>query len=169
MASADAKCVMLVKSILAARDILLEELQRLSKAIDLPLDLTDFISEMDDIKFPDYALQGNVSPPDGKVSGQGKQQNGFEVLTCFMQHRIFVIICNFYAELLLMNVSSFFQQKAKSTLRLQSNESLLSLPRNVVLNSLHVLGDQVSYLWNTFLQFHRFCLVPLLGYFLDIR
>ncbi|GMN40240.1 hypothetical protein TIFTF001_009470 [Ficus carica] len=78
VASADAKCVMLVKSLLAARDILLEELQRLSKAIDLPLDLTDFISEMDDIKFPDSALQGNVSPPDGKVSGQGKQQNGFE-------------------------------------------------------------------------------------------
>lgn len=123
VASADAKCVMLVKSLLAARDILLEELQRLSKAIDLPLDLTDFISEMDDIKFPDSALQGNVSPPDGKVSGQGKQQNGFE--------------------------------KAKSTLHLQSSESLLSLPRNVVLNSLHVLGDQVSYLWNTFLQFHR--------------
>lgn len=89
MASADAKCFMLVKSLLAARDILLEELQRLSKAIDQPIDLTDFISKMDDIKFPDSAQQGNASPSDGKVSAQGKQQNGFEVLTCFMQHFFF--------------------------------------------------------------------------------
>lgn len=84
MDSADEKAVMLVKSLLAARDILLEELQRLSKAVDQVIDLTDFISKMDDIS----VYKGSFGVVDGKIPGQGKPQNGFEVLTCFMLHTI---------------------------------------------------------------------------------
>ncbi|PON68315.1 Protein FAM [Parasponia andersonii] len=121
--SADAKAVMLVKSLLAARDLLLEELQRLSKAVDQVIDLTDFMSIMDDMKLSDSVSQGSIGVVDGKISGQGKPQNGSE--------------------------------KANGTLDLQSGESLLLLPKAALLNSLHLLGDQVLYLWNTFLQFHR--------------
>ncbi|KAL5559878.1 hypothetical protein UlMin_036089 [Ulmus minor] len=113
--SADVRSVLLVKSLLAARDILLEELQRLSKAIDQAIDLTEFMSKMDDIKF--------FGTADGKVSGQGKPQNGL--------------------------------QRANINLDFQSGEALLLLPRDALLNSLHLLGDEVSYLWNTFLLFHR--------------
>ena len=63
---------------LAARSILLEELQTLSKAVDHEIDLTDFISKMDDIN--DSFLPENLVAADGKVSGQGKPQNGREVL-----------------------------------------------------------------------------------------
>ena len=105
MASADAKCIMLVKSLLAARDLLLEELQRFSKAIDQAIDLTDFMSKMDDIKFPDSVPQRNVDPSDWKVSGQGKPQNGFEVLAFLMQHDTFIFIFQ------LIHLSCLFSQK----------------------------------------------------------
>lgn len=78
MATADANGIMLLKSLLAARGILLEELQTLSKAIDQAIDLTDFISKMDNIN--DSFLQENLVAADDKVSGQGKPQNGLEVL-----------------------------------------------------------------------------------------
>lgn len=80
MAAAGVNDIMLVKSLLAARDILLEELQKLSKAIDQAIDLTDFISKMDDTKFDSF-LQENLVAADAKVSGQGKPHNGLEVLT----------------------------------------------------------------------------------------
>ncbi|KAF4361654.1 hypothetical protein G4B88_028201 [Cannabis sativa] len=71
----DSKAVMLIKSLVAARDILLEELQRFSKAADQVIDLDEFISKMDDIKLSDSVSQGNFSVIDGKFSGQGKLQN----------------------------------------------------------------------------------------------
>lgn len=78
MATADANGIMLLKSLFAARGILLEELQTLGKAIDQAIDLTDFISKMDNIN--DSFLQANLVAADDKVSGQGKPQNGLEVL-----------------------------------------------------------------------------------------
>lgn len=78
MATADANGIMLLKSLLVARGILLEELQTLSKAIDQAIDLTDFISKMDNIN--DSFLQETLVAADDKVSGQGKPQNGLEVL-----------------------------------------------------------------------------------------
>jgi hypothetical protein len=81
VASVDLKQVMLVKALLTARDTLLEELLTLSRAIGRPIDLTDFISKMDDMKLFDSVVRANPGAVDGEVSGQGKPQNGFEVLT----------------------------------------------------------------------------------------
>ncbi|GMY17505.1 protein FAM135B-like isoform X1 [Fagus crenata] len=120
--SVDLKDVMLVKALLTARDILLEELQKLNRAVDQAIDLTDFISKMDDTKLFDSVLRANLGAAD-EVSGQGKPQNGLE--------------------------------KANGTLDFRSEELLRSLSRGDLLNSFHSLGDQVSYLWNTFLKFHR--------------
>jgi hypothetical protein len=80
--SVDLKDVMLVKALLTARDILLEELQKLNRAVDQAIDLTDFISKMDDTKLFDSVLRANLGAAD-EVSGQGKPQNGLEVLTLF--------------------------------------------------------------------------------------
>lgn len=57
------KEVLLVKSLLTARDILLEEAQKLGKAIDQTIDFTDFISQLDDTK-----LFGSLSQADGSSS-----------------------------------------------------------------------------------------------------
>ncbi|XP_030494784.2 uncharacterized protein LOC115710561 isoform X1 [Cannabis sativa] len=131
----DSKAVMLIKSLVAARDILLEELQRFSKAADQVIDLDEFISKMDDIKLSDSVSQGNFSVINGKFSGQGKLQN--------------------------------VSENENGTLDLQCGESLLSLPKSVLLNTLHLLGDQVLYLWNTFLQFHRSNKTRILEYLRD--
>lgn len=60
--------VSFVKALLGARDILLEEMKRLSEAIGKSIDMSDFVSDMNNV----IAVAG---------SGQGKEQNSpFEVL-----------------------------------------------------------------------------------------
>lgn len=83
MASVDINQIMLVKALLIARDTLIEELQRLSKGIDKSIDLTDFITEMDDSRMFDSVLQANLGAADGEVSAKGKPQNVLEVLALF--------------------------------------------------------------------------------------
>ncbi|XP_062027272.1 uncharacterized protein LOC133743376 [Rosa rugosa] len=133
VASADSNGIMLLKSLLAARSILLEELQTLSKALDQEIDLTDFISKMDYTN--DSFLQENLVAADDKVSGQGKPQNGLE--------------------------------KANGASDSRTGELPQSISRGAVLNSFNSLGDQVLYLWNTFLQFHRFNKTKILEYLRD--
>lgn len=55
------KEVLLVKSLLTARDILLEEAQKLGKATDQSIDFTEFIAQMDDTKLFDSLSQADVS------------------------------------------------------------------------------------------------------------
>jgi len=55
------KEVLLVKTLLTARDILFEETQKLSKAIDRSIDFTDFISELDDTKLFGPLLGADVA------------------------------------------------------------------------------------------------------------
>lgn len=77
------KQVMLVKALLNARDTLLVELQKLSDAINQAVDLTEFMSKMNDIKLFDSFLQANQDTSDAEVSEEGKPQNGLEVASLF--------------------------------------------------------------------------------------
>ena len=72
IASADKKLVSFVKSLLEARDTLLQEMQRLSKAVGQTIDLSEFVSTMDNTLLPESV--------EDEGSGQGKQQNNLEVL-----------------------------------------------------------------------------------------
>ncbi|XP_038704395.1 protein FAM135B-like isoform X3 [Tripterygium wilfordii] len=131
----DMKHVLLVKSFLVARDTLLEELQKLSKAVDQTIDLTDFTSKMDDIKLFSSILQMDPATADGGVSGQGKPRNGLE--------------------------------KTNGILDFQSDKLLRTLLLDDLLNIFNTLGDQVSYLWSIFLQFHRANKTRLLQFLRD--
>ncbi|KDP30675.1 hypothetical protein JCGZ_15550 [Jatropha curcas] len=84
VASADMKQIMLVKAMLFARETLLEELKLLSKAIGQAIDLTDFLSKMDDIEMIDSILPENIGTADGEVSGQGKLQNVLEKASSYV-------------------------------------------------------------------------------------
>ncbi|KAJ7965893.1 hypothetical protein O6P43_015451 [Quillaja saponaria] len=76
VSSVDMKDVMLLKALLTARDIFLEELQKLSKVVDQDIDLTEFVAEMGDMKLLNSVpLASQVF---AEVSGQGKPQNGLE-------------------------------------------------------------------------------------------
>ena len=72
--------IQVFKSLFAACDRLLEELQKLSKAINQTIDLTDFISKLNDTKLIHTALQADVVTTDAQASGQvsGEPQNGLE-------------------------------------------------------------------------------------------
>ncbi|CAN1166274.1 Protein FAM135B [Linum perenne] len=74
----DLKEIALVKAFLLSRDTLLEEIHKLSKAINQVVELTEFRRKMNDIKMLDRVSQANLGPEDTEVSGQGKQQNGLE-------------------------------------------------------------------------------------------
>ncbi|KAJ4915317.1 putative serine esterase family protein [Raphanus sativus] len=74
IASADKKLVSFVKSLLEARDTLLEEMRRLSKAVGQTIDFSEFVSTMDNNTLLPESVEDEGS------GGQGKQQNNLEKL-----------------------------------------------------------------------------------------
>ena len=84
--SGDSKQVMLVKALVAARDILFEELQKISKEIEQEIDLTDLVPKLDDKKLCSSILQSDLDMAIGEVSRKlpGMPQNSIEVLTLFL-------------------------------------------------------------------------------------
>ncbi|KAL5190288.1 Protein FAM135A [Glycine soja] len=70
--------VSLVKALLTSRDILVEELQKISKAINEALDISEFVSIMSNMKLLNSVLQVNQFAIDVEVVGQGKPQNGLK-------------------------------------------------------------------------------------------
>lgn len=129
--------IQVFKALFAARDRLLEELQKLSKEINQTIDLTDFISKLNDTKLIHTSLQADVVTTDAQASGQvsGEPQSGLE--------------------------------KANGIVELRSDGPLNSLSKDDLLNSFHLLGNQILYLWNTFLNFHRANKKKILEFLID--
>ncbi|KAH7575665.1 hypothetical protein JRO89_XS02G0187000 [Xanthoceras sorbifolium] len=117
LAAVDSQQIMLIKALMAAYDILLDDFGRISKAIDQAVDSIDFTSKSDHMK-----LLGSVN---GEASAQlmGRLQNGVE--------------------------------RADATTDLPSDGLSYFLSSDDLLNSFHMLGNQILYLWNSFLMFHR--------------
>ncbi|XP_037493387.1 protein FAM135A isoform X2 [Jatropha curcas] len=115
--------IMLIKTLLVARDTLLEELQRLSKAIAQVIDFTDFTSKMNDINMLDSIRRADLGTAKGEVGGRGSLQNGLE--------------------------------KANGIPDFEGDKLQYILSNDALENIFHLLGTQLSYLWSTFLQFHR--------------
>ncbi|KAF1865381.1 hypothetical protein Lal_00004755 [Lupinus albus] len=78
VASVDVKNVMHVKALLTARGILLEELQRMSKAVDQAINISEFVFKMNNMKLLNSLLEANQFGIDVEVSGQGQPWNGVE-------------------------------------------------------------------------------------------
>lgn len=62
--------VMLIKALMAAHDILLEDLRRLSTGINIAIDLTEIVFESDDTKWLGSPLPANVKSIEGEQSLQ---------------------------------------------------------------------------------------------------
>ncbi|XP_044474605.1 uncharacterized protein LOC123202666 isoform X3 [Mangifera indica] len=78
VASADTKPVILVKALLDSRSTLLEDLQKLSEAINQAIDMTEFMSGIDAIKLSHPLLQVNLGTANGEVPEQGMPRNHSE-------------------------------------------------------------------------------------------
>ncbi|WJX16498.1 hypothetical protein P8452_06514 [Trifolium repens] len=123
VASVDLKTVMLLKTLLMARDILLEELQKLSKAVDQTIEISEFQSKLNNEKILKFVVQANRFATDVEILAQGNPQNGLK--------------------------------RGNDALDLLIAEKLQSLSKSELLDCCHSVGDQLLYLWNTFLKFHR--------------
>ncbi|KAL7199346.1 hypothetical protein ACSBR2_021602 [Camellia fascicularis] len=119
------KQAMLVRALLTARDILLEELEKLGKAINQTIDFTDFTSKLDDSSLFGFSLQGGVETARAEVSAEAP------------------------------TAPQMGSEKPNGMVDFWSNEFFNSLSQDELLNSFHSLGSQLLYLWNVFLKFHR--------------
>lgn len=151
VASVDLINVMLVRALLTARDILLKELQKLSKAVDQAIEISEFVSKMNNVKLLNFVSQANQFATDVEISAQGKPQNGLKVLTFIHIVKVLLfcfyvfVFCNAYFILILLS------------LHVQGiNGEVHSLSKSELLDCCHLVGDQLLYLWNIFLKFHRF-------------
>lgn len=117
------KNVTLLKALLTAREILLQELQKLSKAVDQTIEISEFLSKLNNEKILNYVVHANQFATVVGISAQGNPQNGLE--------------------------------RGDGALDLLIAEKLNSLSESDLLDCCHSVGDQLFYLWNTFLKFHR--------------
>lgn len=153
------KNVTLLKALLTAREILLQELQKLSKAVDQTIEISEFLSKLNNEKILNYVAHANQFATAVGISAQGNPQNGLEVFIFihaaayhyFVSLFIFIAIFSF-----LLIISSLLVQKGNGALDLLIAEKLNSLSESDLLDCCHSVGDQLFYLWNTFLKFHRF-------------
>ncbi|GAU21154.1 hypothetical protein TSUD_10710 [Trifolium subterraneum] len=123
VASVDLNNVMLLKTLLMARDILLEELQKLSKSVDQTIEISEFQSKLNNEKILKFVGQANRFATDVEILAQGNPQSGLK--------------------------------RGNDALDLLIAEKLQSLSKSELLDCCHSVGDQLLYLWNTFLKFHR--------------
>lgn len=83
VASQDVKDIMLVRALLDSRNLLLEDLRKINKAVNEAIDTSDFVSKMNDGNLINFVVRANDFAIDGDNLGQGKPQNGLEVLVLF--------------------------------------------------------------------------------------
>jgi len=77
---ADQGSAVLVKVLSASRDILLEELQKIGRAINEALDFSEFVSIVSNMKQENQLAN--------EVIGQGKPHNGRKVLAFISRYRL---------------------------------------------------------------------------------
>ncbi|XP_047173018.1 protein FAM135B-like isoform X2 [Vigna umbellata] len=122
IASVKLKNAMLVKALLTAHDILVEELQKISKAVGQAIDISEVLSKRNSMKLNSIP-QSDQFTTEVELSGQGNPQNGHE--------------------------------GGNGALAFENAEKLCSLSTRELLNCYHSVGNQLLYLWNIFLKFHR--------------
>ncbi|KAK7328228.1 hypothetical protein VNO77_22330 [Canavalia gladiata] len=115
----------IVKALMAAHDILLEDLRRISKGINQAIDLTGISFD------PDVTISSNSTSPvhtksiDDEASSQ------------------------------LSDRTQISAEKATHNINHLTEESCQPFSWDDMLNSFQSIGNQILYLWNTFLKFHR--------------
>ncbi|WJX52625.1 hypothetical protein P8452_38717 [Trifolium repens] len=118
--------VMLIKALMAAHDILLDDLKRISTGIGQAIDLTEIAIESDDTKWFDSTLPAHVKSIDGEPSLQLSDR----------------------AELNAEGGTHYNNYLTKESVQPFSWDDHL-------LNSFQSLANQLLRLWNIFLKFHR--------------
>ncbi|XP_061337171.1 uncharacterized protein LOC133284199 [Gastrolobium bilobum] len=117
--------VVLIKALMAAHDTLLEDLRRISKGINQAIDLTGITFKPDATKSFNSTSPAHMKSIDGEALL--KQSDGPQVNA----------------------------EKASHYTNRLTEESFQSFSWDDMLNYFQSIGNQLLYLWNTFLKFHR--------------
>jgi len=100
VASVKLKNAMLVKALLTAYDILLDELEKLSKAVGQAIDISEVLSKRNSMKLINSVPQSDQFTTEVEISGQDKSQNYVEVLELYSSEKILQLCYSFYITLL---------------------------------------------------------------------
>ncbi|XP_077248667.1 uncharacterized protein LOC143888200 [Tasmannia lanceolata] len=126
------KAITFIKALSTARGILIKELQKLSKAID---------QTIDDLIDADFNVGGN------------------ELIASYLRRDLSTMDAGVLDSRMgirqLGNESRNGLEKLNGIVDFESDEKLLSLSKDDLLETFHSLGNQLLFLWNTFLKFHR--------------
>lgn len=143
---------------MAAHNILLEDLRRISAGIDQAIDLTGITFESDVTKWFDSTLPEPVKSIDGEPSLQLSDRDKVSVEvpnSVNVNVSLFVTsLCfTFFVSLIL---KSFPKQDSTHYTNYLTEESVQPFCwDDHLLNSFQSLGNQLLCLWNIFLKFHR--------------
>ncbi|KAL5703698.1 hypothetical protein ACHQM5_022223 [Ranunculus cassubicifolius] len=127
----NAQSVALMKAMLSARDIIIDEIHKISKAINQTIDLTDLSSNLGDNKLIGSIIKGdfrtkNTEASEVRVGSRqvtSEPRNGFQIVN--------------------------------GSLDIESDGMLQSVSKDEIFDAFHSLGDQITVLWSIFLKFHR--------------
>ncbi|KAM0940455.1 putative alpha/Beta hydrolase, lipase [Dioscorea sansibarensis] len=134
------KLIELVKSLCASREILLMELQKMSNSIEEKLDdLIDADINLGKFELISSSIKPEISTANGGVSATKTGADQW---------------------------SSVFQifEKLNGTSDLGNDVILQSLPKDDILDLFFSLGNQLLFIWNAFLKFHRIHRFKILEY-----
>ncbi|URE28170.1 serine esterase family protein [Musa troglodytarum] len=126
------KAVEIIKSLLVSRELLLEEIKNLSKALGQSIDDLQFADlNLGRFEFIDSSLSNDLSTANSVISGS---KVGVGHLAGMLQNIL---------------------EKSNGTVDFGNDVIFYSLSKDELLDLFFTLGNQLSFLWNTFLKFHR--------------
>ncbi|KAG5000577.1 hypothetical protein JHK87_021649 [Glycine soja] len=148
----------LIKALMAARDILLDDLRRISKGTNQAIDLTGITFEPYDTKSLNSTSTAHEKSTDDEVSLQLSDgtQISAEVLNSGNANAslsVMPFLC--FRFISHTTISSYLQQKVTQYINHVTEELSQPFSWDDMLNSFQFIGNQLLYLWNTFLKFHR--------------
>ncbi|CAL9041129.1 unnamed protein product [Musa banksii] len=126
------KAVEIIKSLLVSRELLLEEIKNLSKALGQSIDDLQFADlNLGRFEFIDSSLSNDLSTANSVISGS---KVGVGHLAGMLQNIL---------------------EKSNGTVDFGNDVIFYSLSKDELLDLFFTLGNQLSFSWNTFLKFHR--------------
>ncbi|WOL15534.1 protein FAM135B isoform X1 [Canna indica] len=132
------KAIEIVKSLLVSLEVLLEEIKNLSKAIGQTVDdLKNADIDLGRIEFSGSSVRNGLSSTNGIYGSK----TGGEHLAGMLQNIL---------------------QKPNGTVDFGNDDILYSLSKEELLDAFFTLGNHLSFLWNTFMKFHRINRISIL-------
>ncbi|KAJ6817173.1 putative polygalacturonase [Iris pallida] len=137
------KAIELVKALLISRELLLEELEKISNAIGKTID--ELVAA--DLNLGRFELIGTTSRPDVSTASRSfSGKKGVGQLTGILQNVL---------------------KKSDGTIDVGNDVLLYSLSKEEILDVFYSVGSQLSFIWNVFLKFHRINRMKILEYLYD--